>query len=63
MGIRPQKTPMPNSQVAQHVLEQMEVIFQDVRTNALQAFIKNEAHYEKKANASKLKERVYVYVL
>ena len=31
MGIRPQKIPFPDSQIAQEVLEQTETIFQDVR--------------------------------
>ena len=29
----------------------------------MQAYIKNKAYYDKKANASKLKEAAYVYVL
>ena len=37
MGIRPQKIPSPDSQIAQDVLEQTEIIFQDVRKNAMQA--------------------------
>ena len=40
MGIRPQKTSSPVSEIAQDVLEQTEAIFQDVRKNALQAYIK-----------------------
>ena len=36
MGIRPQKVPPPDSQIAQDVLEQTEIIFQDVRKNAMQ---------------------------
>ena len=39
------------------------MIHQDVRKNAIQACIKNEAYYDKKGNASKLKEADYVYVL
>ena len=35
MGIRPQKIPPPDSQIAQDVLEQTETIFQDVRKNAM----------------------------
>ena len=54
IGIRPQKILSPDSQVAQDVLEQTEMIFQDVRKNAMQAYIKYKAHYDKKANASKL---------
>ena len=43
MGIRPQKIPSPNSEIAQDVLEQTESIFQDVRRNAMQAYIKYKA--------------------
>ena len=63
MGIRPQKIPSPDSEIAQDVLEQMEMIFQDVRRNAMQAYIKYKAYYDKKANASKLKQSDYVYIL
>ena len=40
MGVRPQKIPSSDSQTAQDVLEQTELIFQDVRKNAMQAYIK-----------------------
>ena len=43
MGIPPQKIPSRDSQIAQDVLEQTETIFQDVRKNAMQAFIKYKA--------------------
>ena len=62
-GIRPQKNPSADSQTAQDVLEQMEMIFKDVRKNARQAYIKYKADYDKKTNASKLKQAVYVYIL
>ena len=39
------------------------MIHQDVHKNVMQAYIKNKAYYNKKANASKLKESVYVYIL
>ena len=39
------------------------MIHQDVRNNAMQAYIKYKAYYVKKANASKLKETDYVYIL
>ena len=39
------------------------MIHQDVRRYAMQAYIKYTAYYDKKANASKLKEAEYVYVL
>ena len=63
MGIRPQKFPAPDSEIAQDVLEQTETIFQDVRRNAMQAYIKYKAYYDKKANATKLKQSDYVYIL
>ena len=43
MGIRPQKIPSPDSEIAQDVLEQTEIIFQDVRRNAMQPHIKYKA--------------------
>ena len=63
MGIRPQRQPIPTSQIAQDILEQTEMIHQDVRKNTMQAYIKYKAYYDKKANASKLKEADYVYIL
>ena len=63
MGIRPQRFPSPDSEIAQDVLVQTETIFQDVRRNAMQAYIKYKAYYDKKANASKLKQSDYVYLL
>ena len=52
LGIRPQKIPAPHSEIAQDVLEQTETIFQDVRRNAMQAYIKYKAYYDEKANAT-----------
>ena len=63
MGIRPQQIPPPDSQIAQDVLQQTETIFQDVRKNAMQAYLKYKAYYERKANASKLKKADYVFIL
>ena len=63
LGIRPQQQPIPTSQIAQKVLEQTEMIHQDVRKNTMPAYIKYKAYYDKKANASKLKEADYVYIL
>ena len=37
LGIRPEKTPTPFSQVANDYLDQTELIFQDVRKNAMKA--------------------------
>ena len=47
MGIRPQKIPSPDSEFAQDVLEQTETIFQNVRRNAMLAYIKYKAYYDK----------------
>ena len=63
MGIRPQKIPPPDSQIAQDVLEQTETIFLDVRKNAMQAYIENKTSYDRKANASNLKQADYVFML
>ena len=63
LGIRPQQQPIPISQIAEDVLEQTEIFYQDVRKNTMQAYIKYKAYYNKKANASKLKEADYVYIL
>ena len=65
MGISPPKAPIATSQIAQDVLdqEQTQIIYQDFRRNTLQAYIKYKAYYDRKANASKLKEANYVIVL
>ena len=63
MGIRPQRIPTPNSQIAEDVLKQTGMILHDVRKNTMQAYVKYKAYYDKKANTSKLKEQQYVYVL
>ena len=63
LAIRPQQQPIPTSQIAQDVLDQTEMIHQDVRKNTMQAYNKYKAYYDKKANASKLKETDYVYIL
>ena len=60
VGIGPQKIPPPDSQIAQDVLEQTETIFQDVRKNAMQAYIKYKTYHDRKATASKLKKSDYV---
>ena len=62
-GTRPQKYPSPDSQIAQDVLEKTAIIFQDVRKNAMRAYIKYEAYYDRKANALKLKQADYVFIL
>ena len=53
MGIPPQKIPSPDSEIAQDALEQTEMIFQDVRRNAMQASIKYKAYYDKKSQCLK----------
>ena len=63
LGIRPQKIPPLDSQIAQDVLEQTETIFRDARKNAMQAYIKYKAYYDRKANASKLKQADYIFIL
>ena len=63
MGIRLQEILAPDSLIAQDVLEQTEMIFQDVRKKAMKAYIKYKAYYDKKANAPKLKQSDYIYVL
>ena len=63
LGIRPQQQPFPTSHIAQDLLDQTEIIHQDVRKNAMQAYIKCKAYYDKKANASKIKEADYLFVL
>ena len=63
MGIRPQQIPPPESQIAEDVLERTEIIFQHVSKNAMQAYLKYKAYYDRKANASKLKKADYVLIL
>ena len=43
-GIRLQKTPSPDSQIAVAVLKRTEIIFQDVHKNTMQAYIKYKAY-------------------
>ena len=62
-GIRLQQQPIPISRLDQDVLNQTEMIHEDIRKNAMQAYIKYKAYYGKKANVSQLKETEYVYVL
>ena len=40
LGIRPQQQPIPTSKIAQDVLEQTEMIYQVVRRNTMEAYIK-----------------------
>ena len=63
MGIGPQKTPTSNTQSAEDVLTQTEMIFQDVCKDTMQAYNQYKAYYDKKTNASKFKEEQYLYLL
>ena len=51
-GIHPQQAPIPSSQIAQDVLDQTEMIYQDARKNAMQAYMKYKTFYDKKASIS-----------
>ena len=51
---------MPNTHLAQDVLNSTEMILQDVRKIAMQDYIKEKSYNDKKENASKLKERDWV---
>ena len=48
IGIRPQSILTPNSQTAEDVLKQTEMIFYDVRNQTMQAYSKYKAYYDKK---------------
>ena len=63
LGIRPEQQLIPASQIAPDVLDLTQMIHQNVRENAMQTYIKYKAHYDKKANASKLTEADFFYVL
>ena len=47
MGIRPQQILIRASQMAQDILDPTEMIYQDVCKNAMQAYIKDKAFYDK----------------
>ena len=59
----PTANKIPTSQSAQDILDQTQMIHQDVRRIVMQAHIKHEAYYDKKANVSKRKEADNVYFL
>ena len=63
MSIPPQKLPSPNSEIAHDVLQHTEMIFQDVCKNVMQAYIKHKACYDRKTNASKLKQADCIFIL
>ena len=63
LGSRSHQQPIPASQIAQDVLEQAEMVHQDVRKNAMQAYVKYKAYYDRKVKASKLKKADFVNVL
>ena len=60
LGIRPQQASFPTLQIAQEVLDQTQMIYQDNRRSTMQAHIKYKAYYDKKANNSKIKEADFV---
>ena len=43
MGIRPLQAVIPTSQIAQDILDQMQMIYQDVRRNTIKAYIEDGA--------------------
>ena len=47
MGIRLHKKPMPTLQIAQDMLEQKKLTYQDVWKKAMQAYIKYRAYNDK----------------
>ena len=57
MGFRLQQVQTPNSKIAPEALERRQKWSINVQKNAMQAHIKYKAHYDKKVNASKLKEK------
>ena len=61
MGINPQKQSTPNLYIAQNLLDQIDMILQNVRRDAMPAYIKYKAYYDKKST-SKLRDRNYVSV-
>ena len=63
LGIFPQQQAFPTFQTAHDNLDQTEMIHQDVRKNPMQEYMKYNAYYDKKTNASKLKEADYLYIL
>ena len=54
----PQQVLIPTSQVALDVLDQTEMISQDVRSNAMQAFINYKACYYRKATLQSSKKQI-----
>ena len=43
--IRPPKPPITNFQIAQDIFEQTEMVFQDFRESAMEAYIRYKAYY------------------
>ena len=56
-GIRPRRANDPDTNVAQDVIDQRKIIHEDVRRNTMHAYFRYKAYYDKKANASVLKEK------
>ena len=51
----PQKSSISSSWISQDVNQQAQMVFQDVRINVMQPYIKCKSYYDKKTNASKFK--------
>ena len=56
MEIRPQQHSIPTLQIAQDALDQTEMIHQDVRMKAMQAYIKCKAYNDKKNQRFKARQ-------
>ena len=63
MGIRPQRKPTPNSQIAEDAPKQTEMIFHDVRKTPCKLISNTKRILIKKVIASELKKQQYVYAL
>ena len=46
LRIRPNQAPFPTSQIAENILDQTQTIYQDIRRNAMQSYLKYTAYYE-----------------
>ena len=57
-GTRPQQQTIPTSKIYQDILDQMEMIYQDIRKNAMQAYIKYKTFYDKKPTLRSSKKQI-----
>ena len=62
-GIGPKQAPILTSQFSKDVHDRKQMNYEDVRRNAMQAYISHKAYYDKYSISSKLKEANYVYIL